>query len=150
MVQVRTGDVIPVGAVVDATNGRVRITIALPDGKLQSSDFFEGVFRVTQAKSGLATMVLAGGNFRVCGRGARAGALAAKVKVIRHLWGKGAGKFQTKGKFAAAAIRGTTWDVIDRCDGTLTVVTQGRVVVTNLKTGRKIALKAGQRYLAKA
>src|SRR4029079_6890359 len=39
---------IPVGATVDATRGRVRIVTAVRGGGLQSSDFFQGVFVVTQ------------------------------------------------------------------------------------------------------
>ncbi|MEA2426037.1 MAG: hypothetical protein QOH13_2447 [Thermoleophilaceae bacterium] len=148
-VRLQTGDVIPVGSTVDATKGRVRITIAVPGGKLQSTDFFQGIFKVTQVKSGLATMVLGGGSFKSCPRGAR-GANAAKAKVIRQLWGAGAGKFRTKGRYATASIRGTTWDTIDRCDGTLIRVTAGRVVVTDLKKHKTITLKAGQSYLAKA
>jgi hypothetical protein len=149
-VQLRTGDVIPIGSVVDATKGRVRITIALPNGTLQSTDFFQGIFKVTQAKTGLATMVLGGGSFKSCPRGARSGSVAAKPKVIRQLWGAGAGQFRTKGRFATAAIRGTTWDTVDRCDGTLIKVTKGRILVTDLKTKKKITLKAGKSYLAKA
>ena len=147
-VPLRGGDVIPVGSLVDATKGRVRVTIALPGGKLQSTDFFQGVFRLTQVKSGLATMALAGGNFKVCGRSSSA-ATAAKVKVVRHLWGEGKGKFRTKGRFAAAAIRGTTWNTIDRCDGTQVKVTKGKVAVTDFKKHKTVVLKAGQSYLAK-
>src|SRR3954454_4083068 len=144
-VELRKGDVIPVGSLVDATKGRVRVTIALPNGTLQSSDFFQGVFRVTQTKAGLATMALAGGNFKACGgRGAAVVQAAKSKKVVRQLWGAGSGKFRTKGRFAAAAIRGTTWDTIDRCDGTLVRVTQGRVAVTNLKTHKVKVLRKGQ------
>jgi hypothetical protein len=140
---------IPVGATVDATNGRVRIVIAQPNGKLQSSDFFQGVFTVTQARNGLATMVLAGGNFGVCGK-ARRGASAAKVKSVRKLWGEGAGKFRTKGRYAAATIRGTTWLTDDRCDGTLIRVTRGSVTVRDLVKKRNVVVTKGHSYLAKA
>src|SRR3954451_16406180 len=102
-VPLRKGDVIPVGSVVDATKGRVRVTIALPNGKLQSSDFFQGVFRVKQAKSGLATMALAGGNFKVCGRAASVVEAAKSKKVVRQLWGAGSGKFGSAGRYASAA-----------------------------------------------
>ena len=146
-VQLRKGDVIPVGSIVDATKGRVRITIALPNGTLQSSDFFQGIFKVTQAKAGLATMVLRGGSFGKCGRSAAVRSAKSK-KVIRQLWGAGSGKFATKGRFAAASIRGTTWDTIDRCDGTLVKVTQGSVLVRDLKKKRNIVVKKGRSYLA--
>ena len=142
------GDVIPVGSIVDTTHGRVNVTIALPNGQQQSSDFFQGIFRVTQAKNGLATMVLLGGNLRSCGRSAAV--RGAKAKVIRQLWGSGTGHFATKGRFASATIRGTTWDTVDRCDGTLVKVTQGQVLVSDLKTHKKVVVKAGHSYLAKA
>jgi hypothetical protein len=141
-------DVVPVGSIIDATKGRVRITIKLSNSKLYTSDFYQGVFRVTQAKSGLGTMVLVGGNFKVCGHGAAV--RAAKVKVIRQLWGNGKGKFATKGRYASAAIRGTTWDTIDRCDGTQIKVTKGQVLVTDFKAHKKVVVKAGHSYLARA
>jgi hypothetical protein len=148
-VRLRAGDVIPVGSLVDATNGRVRITIKLPNGALQSSDFYKGVFRVTQVKNGLATMVLAGGNLSACGRSAAVRAAKSK-KVIRQLWGSGSGKFRTKGRYASATIRGTTWNTIDRCDGTLITVTQGSVMVRDLKKKSNVVVKRGKSYLAKA
>lgn len=148
-VPLRVGDVIPVGSLVDATKGRVSITIKLPNGKLQSSDFYSGVFRVTQAKSGLATMALAGGNFKGCGRAASAVQAAKSKKVVRQLWGSGSGRFATKGRYAAATIRGTTWDTIDRCDATVIKVTAGKVAVRDLKTKRTVIVKKGRQYVAK-
>ena len=121
----------------------------MPGGKQNVSDFYEGIFKLTQAKNGLATMVMEGGSFRSCGRGARAGR-AAKSKAIRHLWGSGTGKFRTKGRFAAASIRGTTWDTIDRCDGTLVKVTTGKVTVTDLRKHKNVVVKKGKSYFAKA
>jgi hypothetical protein len=147
-VPLRPNDVVPVGSVIDATKGRVRITIKLPNGKLQSSDFYQGVFRVGQAKSGLATMSLAGGNFKVCGKSAAVRA-AKSSKIVRQLWGDGKGKFRTKGRYAAATIRGTTWDTIDRCDGTLVKVTRGSVTVRDAKLKKSVVVKAGRSYLAK-
>src|SRR3954453_969121 len=111
-----TGDVIPVGSVIDATKGRVRVTIAQPNGTLQSTDFFQGIFKVTQAKNGLATMVLTGGSFARCGRAASVQSAKSK-KIVRQLWGAGKGKFRTKGRYAAATIRGTTWGTSDRGGG---------------------------------
>jgi hypothetical protein len=139
---------LPVGAVVDATRGRVRIVTALPGGKLQSADFFQGVFAVTQARSGLATMTLSGGSFAACGKAGRA-ASAAKVVSVRKLWGAGKGKFRTKGRYAAATIRGTTWLTDDRCDGTLIRVTHGAVTVRDLVHKRDVVVKQGHSYLAK-
>ena len=144
-VPLRPGDVVPVGSVIDATKGRVRITIKLPNGKLQSSDFYSGVFTVTQDKSGLATMVLSGGSTKASLRSA----LAAKAKVIRQLWGSGSGKFATKGRFASATIRGTTWLTIDRTDATVIKVTAGKVAVRDFKKKRTVIVKKGRQYVAK-
>jgi hypothetical protein len=38
----------------------------------------------------------------------------------------------------------------DRCDGTLTKVRRGRLVVRDLRRKRSVSLKAGQSYLARA
>ena len=140
---------IPVGATVDATKGRVRIVTALPGGKLQSADFFQGVFVVTQAKSGLATMALSAGNFGVCGKARRA-ATAAKSTSVRKLWAAGKGKFRTKGRYAVATIRGTTWLTDDRCNGTLIRVTQGAVTVRDLVRKKNVVVTKGHSYLAKS
>jgi hypothetical protein len=140
---------IPVGAVVDATKGRVRVVTAVPGGKTQSADFFQGAFVVTQAKSGLADLTLFGGSLAVCGKAAPAAATAAKNTTIRKLWGTGAGKFRTKGRYATASIRGTTWLTSDRCDGTLVKVTQGSVIVRDLVSKKSVVVKKGQSYLAK-
>ncbi|MFL5895895.1 MAG: hypothetical protein ACJ76Z_12390 [Thermoleophilaceae bacterium] len=143
--------IIPVGSIVDARRGRVRITIVLPNGTLQAADFYQGIFQLSQAKTGLATMTLVLGKTKACGRAAGATAVAAKSKkVIRHLWGEGAGRFRTKGRFAAATIRGTTWNTIDRCDGTLIKVTKGSVTVRDFHKRRNVVVKAGHSYLAKA
>jgi hypothetical protein len=139
---------IPVGAILDATNGRVRVVTAVPGAKTQSADFFQGAFVVTQAKSGLADLTLFGGNFAACGKAARAAA-GAKNATVRNLWGTGAGKFRTKGRYATAAIRGTTWLTSDRCDGTLVKVTKGSVTVRDLVAKKSVVLTKGQSYLAK-
>ena len=144
-VPLQPGDVVPVGAVIDATKGRVRITIKLPNGTLQSSDFYQGVFKVTQAKSGLATMVLVGPV-----KSSRLSALAAKgKKVIRQLWGNGKGKFATKGRYASATIRGTTWLTIDRTDATVVRVTAGKVAVRDFKKKKTVVIGKGKTYTAR-
>jgi hypothetical protein len=46
-------------------------------------------------------------------------------------------------------VRGTKWSVADRCDGTLTRVTEGAVDVRVRRTGRVVRVKAGERFLAR-
>jgi hypothetical protein len=146
-VPLEPGDVIPVGSVVDATKGRVRITIELPNGKLQSSDFYSGIFKVTQAKSGLATMVLAGSLKAASSRATAA--KGKKAKVLRQLWASGSGRFATKGRFASATIRGTTWLTIDRTDATVIKVTAGKIAVRDFKKKRTVVIGKGRQYVAK-
>ena len=66
------------------------------------------------------------------------------------LRGVAKGRFRTTGRFSAATVRGTDWGVRDRCDGTLTVVRQGVVLVTDFRLHTTVAVRAGQTYLAKA
>ncbi|HEX6713566.1 MAG TPA: choice-of-anchor Q domain-containing protein [Thermoleophilaceae bacterium] len=144
---------IPVGSIVDARKGRVRITVAgKTPGTFYSADFYQGTFQVTQLSSSLTVVKLVGGSFKACGRAA---ARAAKKqpggsKEVRHLWAEGSGPFRTQGKYASAAIRGTTWLTDDRCDGTLVRVKAGRVLVRDLVARRNIPLRKGQSYLARA
>jgi hypothetical protein len=46
-------------------------------------------------------------------------------------------------------VRGTEWDTVDRCDGTLTRVKRGAVVVTDFRRRVNITVRAGASYLAK-
>ncbi|MEY2571288.1 MAG: hypothetical protein QOE63_1638, partial [Acidimicrobiaceae bacterium] len=143
-----------VGSIIDTTKGRVRITIDNGHLGFDTADFYEGLFKVLQTKAvkAFATMQLTGGSFKGCPR-------APKVKIarkqlsakrsVRHLWGAGNGAFRTVGRFSSASIRGTKWLTDDRCNGTLTRVTQGKVAVRDFVRRKTIVLKKGQRYLAK-
>ena len=132
--------------------GKVRITSALPRGRRQSADFYEGAFKLTQAKSGLTDLTLTGGSFRSCGRAARhaAGTARSKRRVVRHVWGSGKGRFRTKGSYASATVRGTIWETSDRCDGTLVKVKRGRVAVKDFGRHKTVVVKKGHSYLARA
>jgi hypothetical protein len=45
-------------------------------------------------------------------------------------------------------VRGTRWLTVDRCDGTLTRVTDGAVVVRDFARQRRVLVRAGEAYLA--
>ena len=103
--------------------------------------------------------MLTGGNFGVCtskGRGTSAAGAKPKTKskakddttVVRSLWGNGTGEFTTKGRYAAATVRGTVWHTSDRCDGTNVTATTGVIAVHDLVTGKTIILTAPASYLA--
>jgi hypothetical protein len=138
----------------DVTKGRVSLTTASNSrGATQTTQAYEGFFTALQAAGNPVTdLVLRSGNFdAICGSGgvdiARA---SASTKSVRHLWANGKGKFRTKGRFAAASIRGTEWQTDDRCDGTLITVRTGAVAVFDIGLNKTVVVKAGSRYLAKA
>jgi hypothetical protein len=60
------------------------------------------------------------------------------------------GNYRTQGRYSAATVRGTVFTVTDRCDGTLTHVVHGTVVVADYHRHRNITVHAGHQYLAKA
>ena len=75
---------------------------------------------------------------------------ASKKHTVRKLWAEGHGSYSTKGNYAAGAVLGTRWLTADLCGGTLIKVSTDRVRITNLLTHKKITVKAGHSYLAKA
>ena len=145
---------IPAGATVDATKGTIALSAAADStGAVQTANFTGGKFAVTQ-KLGtrmVTDLKLRGGNFSGCGSrtASRTTARAASKRKVRRLWGSGKGRFRTHGSHAVATVRGTTWSVTDRCDGTLTRVEHGVVVVDDLKRKRSKVLRRGQSYLAR-
>jgi FG-GAP-like repeat len=138
---------IPVGSSIDTRSGRISITAAQGGGRTASSDFFDGLFKLTQARrSKLTTLTLT--EKLSCPR--KAASAAAKKKKKRRLWGDGSGKFRTKGKHSAATVVGTRWLVEDRCRSTLTRVRRGRVSVRDFVKKKTVIVRAGKRYTARA
>ena len=139
---------IPVGSSIDTRRGRIAITAAQGAGRTASADFFDGLFKLTQAKgSKLTTLALT--ERLSCPRKGSA-STAAKKKKKRRLWGDGSGKFRTKGKHSAATVVGTRWLVEDRCKSTLTRVVRGRVSVRDFAKKKTVIVRAGKRYTARA
>ena len=140
-------DRIRTGSLVDTTNGRVRLTSAAGGGKTQTADFFDGLFKVIQTKGKRPITEL-----RLAGKlaGCKKASAAAKKRKGRRLWGKGKGRFRTRGKRSAALVRGTTWLVEDRCnDTTFTQVRQGVVQVRDFARKRNVTVRAGRSYVAR-
>jgi hypothetical protein len=99
----------------------------------------------------LTTIELTGGDFDRCettlaGRSLAGGQSAAKG--VQGLWGPGKGKFRTRGRYSSATVRGTSWFVQDRCDGTFTRVRTGTVEVFDFGRNETVTLNAGDTYLA--
>ena len=147
-----TGAEVPIESQIDATNGRIALTSELPDGRTQTGRFGGGRFQLRQGRLGYVDLYLHG---RACPRSARharvesASATSARRRRPNHLWGHdNGGRFRTHGRNSQATVRGTRWLVADRCDGTLTVVTKGSVIVRDTVRHRRLVLHAGERYLA--
>jgi hypothetical protein len=147
---------IPVGSFLDTRKGKVRLeSAANRAGKRQRGTFFNSLFQVRQSKKvsarGLTDLVMKGSSFRRCRAGSSKSASAALTRrQIRQLRANARGRFRTSGRNSSATVRGTNWGVIDRCDGTLTRVRRGRVVVRDFRLKRNVILTAGKSYLAKA
>ncbi len=152
---------VPIGSLLDTRRGRVRITTARDRrGRLQSGQFAAGVFQVLQSRRrrarGLTELRLKGASFKRCAtrRGKRAQAAGRKRRLskraIRRLRSKATGRFRTRGRHSSATVRGTSWTITDRCDGTLTKVTRGRVDVRDFRRKKTIRLRRGKSYLARA
>jgi hypothetical protein len=143
---------IPVGSILDTRKGTVSLASASTQpGKLFSGTFSAGVFAALQSRSGLTTLPLKGSSFRACARrtGRRASAALSR-RAIRRMRANASGRFRTSGRYSAATVRGTIWETIDRCDGTLTKVKRGTVVVRDFRKRRNITVRAGKSYLARA
>ena len=143
---------IPVGTTLDSRRGVVRVFTAAnaSSTKLNQADFNGGVFLSLQNRRlhGLSDINLTGGSFRACS--AKGASASRSRRIVRRVRGNSRGRFRTRGRYSAATVRGTIWETIDRCDGTLTKVTRGVVVVRDLRKRRNITVRAGKSYLARA
>jgi hypothetical protein len=147
---------VPVGTTVDARDGTLELTAALPGGANQQARFGGGRFTVRQraAGDGRTDLYLRGGSFARCRRASANRTLATvarkRPKPVRRLWGKDdGGRFRTHGRDSVATVRGTEWSMADRCGGTLTRVSEGAVDVRVRRTGRTVRVHAGERHLAR-
>jgi hypothetical protein len=160
------GASLPIGTHVDVREGAVAVQTAPAAGveqPTQDAQFAGGMFKVGQSRRNgrVVTIDLLHGEFaEVCGPLSRAerraikrrsvvARAAASKRVLRRLWGKGKGRFRTRGRHAAATVRGTEWSIADRCDETSVRVHEGLVDVENLLTGAVVTLAAGERYAAR-
>jgi hypothetical protein len=141
---------VPLGSIVDTRAGSVTLRTALPGAKTQAGTFHGGLFEVRQPAGGhgMTELVLRGALPTCPAGGARAAAVTRR-RPPRSLWGRDRhGHFRTRASNSVITVRGTTWFVSDRCDGTLTRVTSGSVAVRDLRSGRTVVVRAGHRHLS--
>ena len=151
---------IPFGSELDTRHGTVAVVTAAgttPTAE-QTAQFQFGLFGLFQQRSlrGLVSAKLIDVHSRrSCGIGKLAQAGAASrhqlsKTILGRVRGTAQGKYRTSGDYSAATVRGTQWEQIDRCDGTLTRVKRGVVIVRNFRQQRNITVRAGVSYLAPA
>jgi hypothetical protein len=142
---------IPVGSVVDARHGRVRLATAIKGG-VQAGLFWGAQFKTGQSRhgTGMTTLALRGGAY------CRSATLAvasrkAKRKRRRSLWARDhGGLYRTRGNDSVATARGTKWFTRDGCRGTMTRVKRGAVAVRDLHRHKTVLVKAGHSYFARS
>lgn len=152
-VRLLAGAEVPFKSTIDASHGRIGLTSALPSGRTQTGRFGGGRFQLRQGRRGYVDFYLRGRACPTSGRQAQVGSMSAASARKRrgnHLWGHDrGGRFRTHGRHSQATVRGTRWLVADRCDGTLTLVTRGSVVVRDTVSHQRLVLHAGESYLAR-
>jgi hypothetical protein len=147
---------LPLGSVLDASRGRLRLVSAVDaDGRMQTGRFWGGRFAIAQDASGMTSLRLRGGDFSVCPRTAAASRIGMRgissSHVVRSLWSRDrGGRFRTFGHNSVATARGTAWVTRDRCDGTLVRVAEGAVAVRDRASGRTVVVRAGHARLVRA
>jgi hypothetical protein len=144
------GQNIPMGSLINATHGVVKVTDAI-DGKghTQSATVWAGSFVMTQSRTGrgMTTFKLAGS--LSCPSPRRVTTAAARSRAPVKLWGKdNHGRYTTRGRNSVATVRGTVWETVDSCAGTRTVVKRGVVSVRDLHRHTTVLVRAGHSYLA--
>jgi PKD repeat protein len=157
-VPLRGAAIVPVGSTLDTTKGRLGVTSAANTrGRTQTGAFSEGAFQIRQIRARRAAkrrrqrarstnlntdLVLSGGNFKArCARRGKA--------VVRSLNSDAKGRFRTVGRASIATVQGTVWLTKDRCDGTVTTVREGTVLVDDKVRRRVVRVRAGRSYVAR-
>ena len=140
----KDGEHLPVGTVVDATRGRVQIVATDGLDHLQKGTFYKGAFIVKQRRVRFAPAEL------VLTDAPRRARTSRKRQALstRELWGISRGHFRTRGRFAAATVRGTQWITRDLPSGTLVRVRRGSVSVRDFVKHKTVVIRAVKTYFA--
>jgi hypothetical protein len=142
---------VPVGTIVDTHNGTVELTAAAnTQGATQASQFWMGNFQIRQVRSSRPVTELRLNETLVCRSGQGSARLEPSRARSRSLWGKGKGRFRTRGRHSTATVRGTTWFTKDTCGTTTTLVREGTVTVRDFAKRKDVRVRAGKRYVARA
>jgi hypothetical protein len=150
LVPLRAGQQVPNGSEVDAKQGQINLTVASgTTAPPSTATFYAGRFAVRQSRGIHPTTDLRLSEPLGCsGRGKRAASARRRSRRrTRRLWGRGRGRFSTRGRYSAATVRGTWWLVADTCTSTRTQVRQGTVSVRDFSRRRTVTVRAGHSYV---
>jgi hypothetical protein len=154
--------VIPVDTVVDARRGTIELTAATGAFRNttldQSIEFFKGMFRVTQRAKRDARAVAELTGPRICGpfvhrKASSADAPQAEIarRTGRRLWGRGSGRYATRGRGGTGSVVGTTFLTEEKCSGTYFRVKDepgAHGIRINPERGKSVFLGPGEDLLA--
>lgn len=154
---------VPMGTVVDATEGKADMTFANQDSSKYTGRFWAGIFQISQTEGEFPYAVVklrddvvgkAKTEPVVSSAAAQFGAwISAKKKKKagkrkNRVWGDGKGRFRSDGSNSSASVRGTIWMVENYQNATRTYVRTGVVVVRDKRKRRNITLRRGDSYTA--
>jgi hypothetical protein len=99
----------------------------------------------------LTAVRLRGGSFSRCRANGATATASRRLsrRIIRRLLATVRGIFRVNARYLSLTVHGTTFEVQDRCDGSLVRVRSG-VVTVRLRGGRRVRLRAGDRLFAPA
>jgi hypothetical protein len=143
---------LPVDSQIDARAGELRLVVAGPHSRqTQQVTLAGGLFSLAQTSQarGLTTVNLLEGAFP--GAPAYGSCAANRSAVLQTLRARDQrGRFETLSRDSSAApsATDTAWDTVVRCDGTMTIVHQGSVVVSDFQLHRTVTVHPGQHFLA--
>lgn len=156
--ELQPGEEIPNRSVIDTTNGTVQLSTQDGSGTPQTAAFRGGLFRLLRTAGSPITTLKLEGQLACRGRSSSSATRSLSTRARgkgRKLWGSGKGKFRTQGKRGSGSVRGTIWEVTDRCDGSTQIRSlrgqgQGIVDAVDIKRPKKkIPLRPGRSYVAK-
>ena len=144
-IPLRERDLAPNISDIDATGGQLDVTVRNRSGALRTIHAGNGAFRMTQPASGrvIGDLKLTGKLDGCRGTKTIASHAATPRKKVRRLRVRVKGRFRTTGRYASAIASGTAWTMTDRCDRTIIRVTEGTVIVRNLRSARVQRVRAG-------
>jgi CSLREA domain-containing protein len=148
--QLQEGEQLPNNTIVDTRKGTITLYVAGKNGKVTHANFFDGLFKFKQSKTGKRLTTLTLIEKLSCTSAGKQATISRKRKRSRRLWGDGKGRFRTKGRNSAATVLGTKWLVKDTCTTTLTRVARGKVKVQDFVKHKTVIVRKGHRYVARS